>query len=67
MSTAGTAPTRAERIPTRAASIGKKFGIIAWRAKPTVRRFRLPFAQRTADAIEIGSRAAPWQRLFRNP
>ena len=54
MAATRTAPARNKCIPAGAAAAGEKLRIITRRAKPAVRRFGLPFAQRTADAAEIG-------------
>jgi hypothetical protein len=53
MAAAGTTAARRESVPARAATIVKKFRILARRAKPSVRWLRLPFAQGTADTPEV--------------
>ena len=53
MAAAGAAAARRESVPARTAAIFEEFRIVTGRAKPAVRRFRLPFAQRAADAAEI--------------
>lgn len=54
MAAAGTKTARGECIPAGAATIGEKFRIAARRAEPAMRRLRLPFAQRAANAVEVG-------------
>jgi len=56
MAAAGTKTARGEGIPAGAAAIGEKFRIAARRAEPAMRRLGLPFAQRAADAVEVGMR-----------
>jgi len=49
-----TAAAGTEGIPTGAAAVVKIFRMSARRAKPAMRRLGLPFAQRAANAAEIG-------------
>ena len=54
MAATGTAAARAESVPAGSAAVSEKFRRITRRAKPAVRRFRLPFAQGTADPAKVG-------------
>jgi hypothetical protein len=54
MAATGTAAAGTEGIPTGAAAVVKIFRMSARRAKPAMRRLRLPFAQRAANTAEIG-------------
>ena len=66
MAAAGAATTRRESVPTRAAAISEIFRMTTTRAEPAVRRFRLPFAERAADASEIRSLVSQRKRFFRD-
>ena len=49
-----TAAAGTEGIPTGAAAVVKIFRMSTWHAKPAMRRLGSPFAQRVANAAEIG-------------
>lgn len=53
MITARTFSARFKRVPHRAASVIEKFGRVRVGAKPAARGSRLPFAQRTTNALKI--------------
>ncbi len=53
MMAAGTDAAGRKRIPNRAATVKIIFGKTGVGAKPAARRFRLPFAQRTANPAVI--------------
>jgi len=55
MVAAGAEATGCERIPTLAAAISEIFRKTTRPAEPTVRRFRLPFAEGATDATEVGT------------
>lgn len=61
-----TVTTRAEGIPTRAATVSKIFRILARRAEPAVRWFRMPLAEWTTDAGELRDLVSQRNRFFRD-
>jgi hypothetical protein len=60
MGATGTAAAGTESIPTGAAAVIKIFRVSTGRAKPAVRWLGLPFAQRAANAREIGLVFGPY-------
>lgn len=54
MAATGTKAVRGKCIPAGAATFFEEFWIVARRTIPAMRRLRLPFAERAADAAEVG-------------